>query len=64
MYFEIFLPLALGGLGGGIFYRKLQYYRQLENDMSYDGFELCDEDYDSCPTIMFDKNGNIYYMYE
>ena len=62
MYFELFFPLALGSIGG-IVYKKWQDYRVAE-DNGYDDYEFCDEDWESCPLIMFEKNGNHYYVYE
>jgi len=61
MYLEIFLPLAFGGLGG-IVYKKWRESRDLEYNNE---IELWDDlDDESCPLIMFDKNGNYYYVYE
>ena len=63
MYLELFLPLALGSVGG-IVYKKWIEHRKQEYDPSYDDFDFLDDEMDSCPTIMFDKNGNMYYIYD
>ena len=61
MYLEIFLPLAFGGLGS-IVYKK--WREKNIDEASNDEVELWDYDSESCPLIMFDKNGNYYYVYE
>lgn len=62
MYFEIFLPIALGGLGS-IAYKRWKDNKD-NNIYSEEEVELWDYDSESCPLIMFDKNGNYYYIYE
>ena len=57
MYIEIIIPIiAVIGVKKYIDYNK--------TELIDDDFEYVYNENDSCPTIMFDKNGNHYYVYE
>jgi hypothetical protein len=58
MYIELFIPMALAGVG------TVVYGKYKTKDSNLEDYEIMDEIDDDCPILMFDNLGNYYYVYE
>jgi hypothetical protein len=60
MYLQVFFPIVITT----IYFGSKKYLEKKNNIDELDEFEYIESDYKSCPLIIFDKNGNYYYVYE